>query len=275
MGKSSSAPKYDRSAAQQEQEWAAEQQRKYGNVSVQGPTGGYTWVTDPATGQQTVQVQEAATDAQRRALGSSMLGAWDPSSITSPYDEVRNFNVSGEDAANAYYNASTRYLTQDYEKQKERASADLIAKGVPIGSEAYNAAMQELDDSYNRSLQTAADTAVMQGQQYQTNALQNALARAGALSGASLSQLSAADALTAAQYDPLSRMVSGTGGDFGGTYDAWYSAETARKQAQAQNRSAIGSSIGTLAGGALGAYFGGAAGAKAGASIGGAAGGLF
>lgn len=283
MGKSSSMPKYDRTQAQAEQQWAAEQARKYTQVGVEGPYGGYEWQTDPVTGLQTVRAKAADTDVQRSAIGSSMLTGWDPTSITGAYSGVQNFNMDPTAAADAYFNASTRYLSQDYTKNRDRLSADLIAKGVPIGSSAYNDAMQELDDAYQRSVQTAADTAVSQGQQYQTTALQNELARAGALSGASAQELSIANALTQAQYNPLATMVQGAGGQFGGTYDAQFAADTARAEAKNKRRSAlggaIGSALGTAAGAIGGFYLGGPtgamSGAKAGSELGGSIGGAF
>lgn len=274
MGKSTSAkmPTYDRAAAQEEQRWAAEQARKYTQVGVEGPYGGYEWYTDPQTGLQTVRATAADTDVQRSALGSTMLSRFDPNSITGAYEGVRDFNLDPTAASDAYFNASTRYLTQDYQKQRDRLSADLVAKGVPIGSQAYNDAMAEADDAYNRAVQTAADTAVSAGQQYQTTALQNELARAGALAGASQTNLSLANALTQAQYDPLARMVQGAGGQFGGTYDAEFAAKTAAAEAKNKRRSAIGSAIGsalgTAAGAIGGAYLGGPTGAMAGAKAG-------
>lgn len=262
MGKSAKMPTYNREAAQQEQIQAAELARKYTNVGVQSDTGGYKWVTDPTTGLQRVVVDSAPTDVQRRAIGTTMLEQYDPTAISQAYSGIADFSTDPTAAANAYYNASTRYLTQDYNRQREKAESNLIAKGVPVGSAAYNQAMQELDDSYNRALQTAADTAVSQGQQYQTQALQNELARAGALAGASQQQLQAAQSLTQSQYDPLSQMVQGTGGQFGGTYDAQFSAKTAAAQAKNARRNAwlgAGASlIGTLGGAALGGPIGAA-----------------
>ena len=264
MGKSSSdTPTYDRSAAQAEQIRAAELARKYGQVGVSSDTGaGYEWSTDPATGLQTVRTTSAGTDLQRSALGASLLKQVDPQSITSAYAGLQDFSTDPTAAADAYYNASTRYLTQDYEKSKERASADLIAKGVPVGSSAYNQAMQELDDSYTRALQTAADTAVARGQEYQTQALQNEIARAGALAGATTQNISLGQALTQAQYDPLSAVMQGAGGQFGGTYDAEYSAKVAKAKAEADSRNAWLGAIGSIAGGALGGQFGGALGSS-------------
>lgn len=283
MGKKASTPKYDRAAAQQEQIDAAELARKYTQVGVEGPYGGYEWYTDPNTGLQTVRATAADTDVQRAALGSTMLSQFNPNSITGAYTGVQEFNMDPTAASDAYFNASTRYLTQDYQKQRDRLSADLIAKGVPIGSQAYNDAMQEADDAYNRAVQTAADTAVSAGQQYQTTALQNELARAGALAGASQTNLSLANALTQAQYNPLASMVEGAGGQFGGTYDAQFAADTARAEAANKRRSAlggaIGSALGTAAGAVGGFYLGGPTGAmtgaKAGSSLGGAIGGAF
>lgn len=282
MGKTKSAPVYDRSAAQQEQIDAAELARKYTQVGVESPYGGYEWYTDPQTGLQTVRATAADTDIQRSAIGSTMLSQFDPNSITAAYSGIQDFNMDPTAASDAYFNASTRYLTQDYQKSRDRLSADLVAKGVPIGSVAYNDAMQEADDAYNRAVQTAADTAVSAGQQYQTNALQNELARAGALSGAATTNLSLANALTQAQYNPLATMVQGAGGSFGGTYDAQYSADVARAEAENKRRSAltggIGTALGTAAGAALGSVIPGAGtlmGAQLGGAIGGAAGGMF
>lgn len=277
MGKSSSTPKYDRAAAQAEQVQAAELARKYTQVGVDSPYGGYEWYTDPQTGLQTVRATAADTDVQRSALGSTMLSQFDPNSITGAYAGVQDFNLDPTAASDAYFNASTRYLTQDYQKQRDRLSADLIAKGVPIGSQAYNDAMAEADDAYNRAVQTAADTAVSAGQQYQTTALQNELSKAGALAGASQTNLSLANALTAAQYNPLANMVEGAGGQFGGTYDAEYAARTAAAEAKNKRRAAIaggiGTALGTAAGAIGGAYLGGPAGAMAGAQAGGQLGG--
>ncbi|MDE6224344.1 MAG: hypothetical protein K2M23_02600, partial [Alphaproteobacteria bacterium] len=67
MGSSPKSPTYDLQKAQNEQIWAADQNRKYGQVNVNSDLGGYQYVTNP-DGTQTLQANLSDNDKNRLNL---------------------------------------------------------------------------------------------------------------------------------------------------------------------------------------------------------------
>ena len=79
------------------------------------------------------------------------------------------FNVESGDAArqraeDATYQAYVDKLTQVYQQQTSDLSNRLINQGIPVGSEAYNRAMQNLQTNQNDALNQAAYQSVLNGQ---------------------------------------------------------------------------------------------------------------
>lgn len=233
MGSSSSAPKYDTNVAQAEQNRInqATGQQMYANVV--SPLGGYTTSVDPATGQITVNktLSDASQLAQQQQLAT--LG---------------NYTGDPTRAANAYYKAQMAYLQPQMQRQVERAESSLTNRGLPIGSSAWNEAMGGVYDAQNRSLESLTNNALAQGQQYQSNILNQASMLGGQV------------------IDPT--MIGGQAGTgLENTYDKQFQAEVeAWKQEQANKQALIGG-IAKLGGAAIGGALGGPIGAGLASSL--------
>ena len=230
MGSSSSAPKYNQSAAIQEQNRInqAAGLQQYANVS--SPLGGYTTSIDPATGQITINknLSDTSTAAQAKQLAALQSYTGDPT-----------------EAANAYYNAQMAYLQPRLDRQVERTESSLTNRGLPLGSNAWNNTMSDLYDTQNRTLSSLSNQALAQGQQYQTNILN----QAGLLG----SQV----------IDPT--MISGqAGAGLSDTYDKLYNSQVESWKQKQANKNALTSGIlktvGTIGGAALGGPLGAALG---------------
>ena len=225
MGSKAKTPSYDYNASQNNQIWAAEQARKYGNVGVNSALGGYSWTTNP-DGTQSVNVNLSDADQQKLNLQNQALN---------------NLNLDPTQAQNTYYNMSMRYMEPQLKQQQQDLEADLINKGIPIGSQSWNRAMGELQDNQQQALAQARDNALFQGQQYTSGNIGNI------------------NSLGAGVYNPLQSMVQGQGGQFGGQYDTQYAAQVSNAQQNAANKNAmIGAIIGglgSLGGGALAGIF--------------------
>ena len=79
------------------------------------------------------------------------------------------FNVDGSDAArmraeNAIYSSMLDKLNPQFERQQADYSTMLQNKGIPVGSEAYERAMGDLQEKQNDALNQAAYASVMGGQ---------------------------------------------------------------------------------------------------------------
>ena len=90
------------------------------------------------------------------------------------------FSVQGSDAArqraeNATYQSYVDKLTPQYQQQTADMENSLINRGIPVGSAAYNRAMQNLYDSQNAALQQAAYQSVLSGQDAYTQSLRDSI----------------------------------------------------------------------------------------------------
>lgn len=222
MGTSNAkTPAYDTTASQKEQMWAAEQARKYGNVGVNSALGGYSWTTNP-NGTQSVDVNLSDADKQKMALQNQAL---------------TNLNLDPTQAQNTYYNMATRYMEPQFKQAQQDLETNLINKGIPIGSQAWNRATGELQDTQQQALAQARDSSLFQGQQY---------------TGGNISNI---NSLGSSIYNPLQNIVQGEGGQFGGQYDTQYAAQSAAAQQNAAAKNArtnaIIGAVGGMAGGAM------------------------
>lgn len=92
-----------------------------------------------------------------------------------------NFSVNASDEArqqaqDATYNAYMDYLNPQFERQTADYATMLQNKGLPVGSEAYERAMSDLQDRQNAAANQAAYQSVLAGQQAYTQDLQNNIA---------------------------------------------------------------------------------------------------
>lgn len=240
----SSAPKvptYNVSAAQAEQNRINQATGNQLYANVNGPLGSYSTSVDPVTGQITV---------------NKSLGANSTAALAAQLGALRNYSGNPTDAANAYYNAQMAYMQPQLDRQVARAESSLTNRGLPLGSSAWNNAMGDIYDAQNRTLTALSNEALANGQQFQTNILNQA-----ALAGGQV-------------IDPT--MVAGqAGAGLADTYDKQFANEVEKwkqKMANQQSKGALGGAIGSIAGGVLGSVVPGV-GTALGASLGGALGG--
>jgi hypothetical protein len=237
MGSSSNTPSYNTSTAQAEQQRInqATGQQMYANVN--SALGGYTTSVDPNTGQ--ITINKTLSDPSRVAQQQQLMA-------------LGNYTGDPTEAANAYYKAQMAYLQPQMERQITRAESSLTNRGLPIGSSAWNEAVGNVYDAQNRSLESLTNNALAQGQQYQSNILNQA-----AMLGSQV-------------IDPT--MVGGQAGTgLENTYDKQFASDVEKWKQEQANKNALIGGIAQLGGTALGALLGGPAGAAIGGSLAGSA----
>jgi hypothetical protein len=120
----------------------------------------------------TSKVDNTLSNLQQYALNQSQninnMGDWTFNAGAS--DEAR------QQAQDATYNAYMDYLNPQFERQTADYSTMLQNKGLPVGSEAYERAMSDLQDRQNAAVNQAAYQSVLAGQQAYTQDLQNNIA---------------------------------------------------------------------------------------------------
>ena len=241
MGSKPSVPTYDTNKAQAEQNRINQTTGQQMYADVVSPLGGYKTSVDPVTGKITIdkQLSDVSQLAQQQQLSALGTYTGDPTK-----------------AADAYYKAQMAYLQPQMQRQVERAESSLTNRGLPIGSSAWNEGLSSVYDAQNRSLESLTNNALAQGQQYQSNILNQA-----AMLGSQI-------------IDPT--MVGGQAGTgLENTYDKQFANEVEKyKQEMAERNSKAGlyKTIGTIGGAALGSIVPGV-GTALGATLGGAAGG--
>lgn len=194
-------PQYNTEAALAEQNRLSSTigAQQYANVN--SPLGGYSISVDPTTGQMTVN--KSLSDNSTTALEKQNQA-------------LNTYTGDPTEAANAYYNAQMAYLQPQLDRQVERAESSLTNRGLPLGSSAWNSAMGDIYDAQNRTLSSLSNQALANGQQYQSNILN----QAGMLG----SQV----------IDPS--MVAGQGGaGLSDIYNNQYNAGVAQAQADYEN----------------------------------------
>lgn len=242
MGSKPKVPTYDVSAAKAEQNRINQAAGNQLYANLNGPLGSYSTSIDPVTGQITINKQlGAASNAAQNAQLSALA----------------NYTGDPRLAADAYYNAQMAYMQPQLDRQFARTESSLTNRGLPLGSNAWNSVMSDLSDAQNRTLTALSNEALANGQQFQTNILNQA--------GIAGSQV----------IDPA--MIGGQAGTgFADTYDKQFANQVEKwkqKMANQQASGAFGSSLGSVAGGLLGSVIPGV-GTALGASLGGAAGGI-
>lgn len=167
-----------------------------------------------------------------------------------------NFSVNASDEARnqaqeAVYNAYMDKLTPQFEQQTSGLSTSLINKGLPVGSEAYQRAMNDLQQEQNDATSQAAYQSVLAGQNAYTQDLQNQIAAGNFGNTAQqsyINQLLSALQGSLSSYDVASQKYAAN--------QALAAAQQAAAQQAYNNRvGLISSAIGGASSGA-GAYFG-------------------
>ena len=139
MGMSSPAmPEYEELAAQREQDRIRNEAQKTQYVNYNSGLGGYSW--NPET--QTIDVNYNMPDKERLALIGSGIGDID-------------LNVT--EATDKYFQNTLQNLQPQFDLYRSKVSSDLINKGIPVGSRAYNQVQEEMDKNITRELENAYD----------------------------------------------------------------------------------------------------------------------
>lgn len=173
-----------------------------------------------------------------------------------------NFSVDASDEARrqaqeATYNSYMDYLTPQFERQTSDYATMLQNKGLPVGSEAYERAMSDLQDRQNAAASQAAYQSVLAGQQAYTQDLQNQIAAGNygnSAQSAYLAQILGALGEAPSQYDIQGDIYAVGSNKAQNEY-------TAKQQTAANRLSLINSLLsagGTIGGAAMGGKTGGA-----------------
>lgn len=184
------------------------------------------------------------------------------------------FNVNASDEArqqaqDATYNMYMDKLTPQFEQQRSDLATSLQNKGLAVGSEAYQRAMNDLQDNQNQATNQAAYQSVLAGQQAYSQDLAN--------------QINAGQFGNQAQQNYINQLLSALQGSASGyenqqniygvgTSLANVNYQNALAEAAAKAKGGTWSKVGNIAGTAIGAYFGGPVGASVGGQVGSAAG---
>jgi|GEM_PF-1273929 len=182
------------------------------------------------------------------------------------------FSVDGSDSArqraiDATYNAYVDKLTPQFEQRREDLATALQNKGLPVGSEAYERAMNDLEKEQNDALNQAAYASVLNGQNAFTQSLGDAVT-AGQFGNAAqqsyITQLLTALSGSPSGYENQQNIYAvGTGKsdlkyaqDKANANSGWAGALAGALQGAASGFATTGSPWGALGGGAMGAYSG-------------------
>lgn len=186
-----------------------------------------------------------------------------------------NFGVEASDdarqrAEQATYSQYMNYLQPQFERQTEDYATMLEQKGLPVGSEAYQRAMNDLQDRQNMAANQAAYQSVLAGQDAYSQSLNDQIASGNF--GNSAQQ---------AYINLLLSALTGSASEYENEQNK-YAAGTAKSAVDYQNalakanaRGGLGSVLGAIGGAALGSMGGGTAGAGVGSMIGSRVGGYF
>lgn len=110
-------------------------------------------------------------------------------------------NQLDQTAANAVYNEQAGFLNPQWQQQTQQLQDQLSRQGIPVGSEAYNNAMTQLDTAKTQAYQAAQDSATSTGAQSASTLF--GLAQAGQNQNIQQQQL--------AQQQPISLLSQVTG----------------------------------------------------------------
>lgn len=195
------APKYNQGQSISAQKQAAELQSKYGLYDVESPLGSVKTVQNDGGTFSRVYESSDADKLRNQLIGQGLSG----------------INLNPTQAQNAYYQQATRELLPQFERQQERLDTNLINRGIGVGTEQYNQAIEDLRNQQAGTLSDISNQAVFQGQ----NLLGSQIANIGALTG---------------QRDigALPGLASSTGASFQETYSPSYQSDLTRYQDRQQ-----------------------------------------
>lgn len=129
-----------------------------------------------------IQNWTKAGQALDTPLTSTIQGA--PAAIANlqtPYDSTLNQGpqLLSDKTSDALYRKQATFLDPQWKQQGQLLQDQLSRQGIPVGSQAYNNAMDELNRSKTQAYQTASDSALAGGTQAAGNLFGMALAGKG------------------------------------------------------------------------------------------------
>lgn len=133
MGSSPKAPYYDMRQAEQQQENMRNLAKNDLYLNYKSGLGGYTY--DPESG--SMNVNYNPTDESRLLLLNS---------------GVSGLELDPNEATDRYFNRAMENIQPELDKYMSRTSANLVNKGIPIGSQAYNEVMRQQDNNISNQI---------------------------------------------------------------------------------------------------------------------------
>lgn len=90
-----------------------------------------------------------------------------PLDFNTPYSAYLNQGPQQLDtnAANAIYRQQKSFLDPQWDQQAQQLQDQMSRQGIPVGSEAYNNALKQMDNARTQAYQSAQDVATAQGAQ--------------------------------------------------------------------------------------------------------------
>ena len=169
---------------------------------------------------------------------------------------LSQYTADPRTAQDVYYNRQMQYVNPTFERQVANAESSLANRGVQMGSNTWNNAMNSVYGAQDKANTAMLNNALLNGQQYQSN-LVNQAETSGNL-----------------VYDPT--LIEGQqGAGLYDTYDKQFENEMARYKTKVAGNNKWGSALGVaggIIGGVLGGIYGGPQGAAMGAQAGTSAG---
>lgn len=159
MGHKPSAPTYNKSAALAEQKRLNQAAGLQTYANLNSPLGGYSVYVDPETGKMTVN----------KTLSDNSILAQQAQA-----NALTRFVANPQEATQAYYDAQMAYVQPQFDAQIAAAQADLANRGIAEGSPTWNKAMAGVMESQDRAKTAMINDALFNGQEYQTNLLNQA-----------------------------------------------------------------------------------------------------
>lgn len=173
-------------------------------------------------------------------------------------------NLFNQQTINAAYGEAKGFLDPQFDLEQRQMEDKLAQQGIPVGSEAYNSAMQQFNNSKNQAYTAALDNAIQQGASNSSALFNMALAgRQQGLSEQQLAQTQPINLLSAIlQGSPALQTQPITGApqvqvaptDVTGAYGIAQNAEEQNYQAQLQQQNAMFGGLAGLGGAGINAY---------------------
>lgn len=107
----------------------------------------------------------ALLPAASNYAGQAVAGSANPLNFNTPFSSTLNSTPQQLDnqAADAVYNKQATYLDPQFTQQQKDIEDQLSRQGIPVGSEAYNSAMTNFNNTKNQAYGAARDSATAGG----------------------------------------------------------------------------------------------------------------